>query len=152
MNQKQRPFLLVKEGQKQVISSPVSLCHSDCISHCVTFPEIRALRLFSRLFLSPQCVAMKRVAAAKANHQLTNCSQRDLLQAPVKINSDQGAALFGFFLFSAFAHFDPADFPAVFFIFVALIFVTKHNHSTDKYKYKIVKIRVSSVGQSILLT
>ena len=45
--------------------------------------------------------------------------------------------------------YDLADFPAVFFIFVTLIFVMKQ---TDKYKCKIMKIRVSWVWQSISFT
>ena len=42
-----------------------------------------------------------------------------------------------------------ADFPAVFFIFVTLIFVMKYSSGGDKYKYQRVKLIVISEGQSL---
>ena len=43
------PFCWSK-GAKSGPFPAVSLCHSDCISHCATFPEICLLKLFPALF------------------------------------------------------------------------------------------------------
>ena len=62
---------------------PVSLCHSDCISHCTRFFQRSACPHFCVTFArGAQCVAMNRVVGTKAKHQLTNvgkeifCRQR----------------------------------------------------------------------------
>ena len=62
---------------------PVSLCHSDCISHCTRFFQRSACPHFCVTFArGAQCVAMNRAVGTKAKHQLTNvgkeifCRQR----------------------------------------------------------------------------
>ena len=72
---------------------PVSLCHSDCISHCTRFFQRSACLHFCVTFArGAQCVAMNRAVGTKAKHQLTNCGERSSAGS-VKINSDQGGGL-----------------------------------------------------------
>ena len=70
---------------------PVSLCHSDCIRHCARFFQRSACPHFCVTFArGAQCVAMNRVVRTKAKHQLTNCGERDLLQAVSRLIQIKG--------------------------------------------------------------